>query len=140
MKYISETLAKVGNAKTKNDKIKILREEGDELLRIFISFVYHPSVKTWFSEIPQYKPLKGPVDSGMINMRDAMKKLYLFQVDHPAASPNLTQKKRETILIQTLEALSADDAEVFAMMVTKKQPKELNRGLIKEALGMDFVQ
>lgn len=138
MKYISETLAKVKNAVTKAEKIKILRSNDDKTFHSFLEFILNPEIKTHFDKIPDYRPLKGPVDLGMIPFSEAFAKSYLFVVNHPKSPAQLTSEKREILLVQQLEALSADDAKYYGMMITKTLPNEINRGLIKEALGIDF--
>lgn len=138
MNYISETMEKIASAKTKQEKITILRKYYDENLRIFLEFILNPAIVSEISTLPPYKELKCPVDLGMMNMNEAMKKSYLFINNHPRVLPGITPRKREILLIQLLEALSADDARFYGMMVLKRLPKELNRGLIKEALGVDY--
>ena len=58
----------------------------------------------------------------------------MFEKNNPRVDPNLSYERKEQILIQILEALEAQEAEVFMNMLLKKQKvKGLTQAIVKEA-------
>lgn len=131
--FVSEVYKQIDDAKTVEDRERILtREAGNSDLIGTLINVFHPHVKFLLNEIPPYRPLKGPVESGAMNYGEALRKAYLFIEGDKRASPNLTMEKRKTLLIQTLEALSAPEAEVYANMILKKTGvKKINEKFVR---------
>ena len=130
---VSEIFKMVDSATSTQDKIKVLKthQENADLTATIVN-MFHSGVQFHFDKLPDYKPLKGHIDMGMISYAQALKKTYLFIKGDKRASPNMTQKQRETLLIQLLESLSAEEAEVFGHMIMKKSGvKGLTKGLIK---------
>jgi hypothetical protein len=95
---------------------------------------YDPNVKFTIDRVPLYKPSDAPIGLGYTNIHTELDRVYLFEVNNPRTSTNLSDKRKEQILIQMLEAMEKREAEVFMNMLLKKQKvKELNAEVVKEA-------
>lgn len=85
---------------------------------------------------PPYTPSQAVEAQGMFFAN--ARKLYLFI---KGGNDNLNQIKRETLYIQLLETVHADDAKILLLMKDKKLPLDAN--VVKEAfpdLNIDPVQ
>jgi hypothetical protein len=71
---------------------------------------------------------------GYNTIHQELGRVYLFSTNSPRVPENLTQKRKEEILIQILEALEAKEAEIFMNMLLKKQNVNgLTAAIVKEA-------
>lgn len=115
---ISEILQKVSNAKTKQEKIKLLQEHNSPALRAILIANFDESV---ISELPEgdvpYTPNDVPEETEHTSLYQEYRKLYYF---FKGGSPSLNRTKRETMFIQMLEGLHSKEAEVIILMKDKK--------------------
>lgn len=134
MKLISEIFDEIKQRTTKEDVIAVLRYNSSWALREVLKDTFHPNIQFVFSEIPEYTPLDAPVAMGYTTIAQELDRAYLFQVNNPKVSPNLTLEKKKIILIQILEALDKGEAEIFANMILKDQKiPGLTYEVVKEA-------
>ena len=135
MKSIYEILNEVANAKTKQDKINILRQNERSALKSVLVGAYHPTLKFVFDKIPEYKTEKNiPPGMGYTTLDMELRRIYLFVEGNAKVDPNLSLQRKEHILIQMLEALEPKEAEVLANMLMKNlHIKGLNADLVEEA-------
>lgn len=134
MKNMYEIFDEVAKAKDKNEKILILRRNETMTLRNVLQGTFHPAIEYNITKVPYYKPDQSPPGMGYSHMGAALDRVYLFVKGSKRADPNLTQERREQILIQILESLEAKEAEVFMNMILKKQKVSgLTADLVREA-------
>lgn len=134
MKTISEVFDEVTKAPTKEQKIQILRANNNFALKYILTGSYHPDIHFVFDAPPQYKKSGIPDGMGYTSIHQELGRAYLFEKNNPKVSPNLTQKRKEELLIQMLEALEDREAEIFVNMLFKKQiAKGLTYELVSEA-------
>jgi len=124
----------VGKAKTKKEKIDILRANSGPVMKAILGYTYDPNVVWMLPEgVPPYKALDENSDAG-VTLQTEMKRFYLF-VDGPTdTQKNMKQTRREELFIQTLESLRPEDAKVLLGMKDRKLPyRGLTRKLVAEA-------
>lgn len=116
---IYEVFEQFGKAKTKEDRIDVLRSNDCYALRNVLMGAFHPSVEFTVNDIPKFK--REPVPAGMSysHMTDALSRVYLFTKGNPKVPPNLSDKRKIELLIQILESLEEKEADVFAGMLKK---------------------
>lgn len=117
-KNVYEILNDFRQAKTKSERIEVLRKNDSYALRNILYAVMNPNIK-FDVEIPDFKRVDIPVGMSYSNMTDALQKAYLFQKDNPRVSPNLTNKRKSELLAQILESLEEKEADVFISMLKK---------------------
>jgi hypothetical protein len=139
-KNVYEIFDEFEQAKTKKDKIDVLRRNVNYALRNVLQGTFNPNIQFIFEKIPNYKVSDAPVGLGYSTIHQELGRVYLFEKNNPKVSPQLTQKRKEEILIQVLESLEAREAEVYANMIMKKQNvKGLDKKIAKEAFPeIDF--
>ena len=135
---ISEVLRKVSNAKTKKEKIEILHKHNSQALRSILIWNFDESVVSMLPEgdVP-YTPNDAPIGTEHTMLLQEAKRLYLFT---KGGDNTLTRNKRETLFIQMLEGLSAQEAEFLITVVNKKvnnKYKGFTANLVKEAFNWD---
>ena len=131
---LSEILRKVSNAKTKAEKVKLLRENNSTALRQLLIINFDESVVSLMPEgdVP-YKPNDAPVGTDHSRLEQEYRGLYRF---FKGGDARLKPAKRETMFIQLLEGLSAEEAELLCLvkdgnMNTKY--KRITKAVISEA-------
>ena len=131
---ITEILRKVSNAKTKAEKVKLLRENNSTALRQLLIINFDESVVSLMPEgdVP-YKPNDAPVGTDHSRLEQEYRGLYRF---FKGGDARLKPAKRETMFIQLLEGLSAEEAELLCLvkdgnMNTKY--KRITKAVISEA-------
>jgi len=133
---IAEVLKKVNNAKTKDKKIAILRENDSEALRVIIRTSFDPSI-VWLmpaGEVP-YKHNEAPEGTEHTRLMNEYRRLYIFCKGGDNQTP---QARKEQLFIQMLEGLHHEEAEVLCTAKDKtlhQKYKGLSDNVVKEAFG-----
>ena len=131
---LHEVLKKVHNAKTKDKKIQILRENNSDALRMVLKGSFDPNIE-WVlpeGEVP-YTKNDAPDGTQHTVLFQESKKLWHFLV---GGNPGLSKTRKETMFIQVLENLSEEEANLLINIKDKKLNKiykGLTANLVKEA-------
>ena len=134
----SEIATKINNAKDKPRKLKVLQEHDSVSLRQVLKGAFDPSIE-WLlpkGDVP-YTVNDAPIGTEHTLLSQEAKRLYLFT---KGGDNTLSSTKRETLFIQMLEGLSAEEAEFLATVVNKRvnnEYKGFTANLVKEAFGWD---
>ena len=139
----SEIATKINNAKDKPRKLKVLQEHDSVALRQVLKGAFDPKIE-WVlppGDVP-YTANDAPIGTEHTLLHMEAKRLYLFT---KGGDGSLTSKKRETIFIQMLEGLCAEEAEFLVSVVNKRvnnDYKGFTANLVKEAFDWDdnFMQ
>ncbi len=133
---MSEILDKVAKAKTKEQKVNILRQHNSDALRMVIKSSFDPNIE-W--ELPD-----GDVP---YTRNDAPEGTEHNQLIHEArtlfhyirgGNPKLSQNRRENMFIQMLEGLHENEAELVIAAKDKslhRKYKGLSSNVVKEAFN-----
>jgi len=133
---MSEIATKVNNAKDKPRKLKVLRDHDSVALRQVLKGAFDPNIE-WLlpkGDVP-YEANDAPVGTEHTILQQEAKRLYLFT---KGGDNTLSNNKRETLFIQMLEGLSAEEAEFLVTVVNKKvnnKYKGFTANLVKEAFN-----
>ena len=133
---MSEIATKVNNAKDKPRKLKVLRDHDSVALRQVLKGAFDPNIE-WLlpkGDVP-YQANDAPVGTEHTILQQEAKRLYLFT---KGGDNTISQNKRETLFIQMLEGLSAEEAEFLVTVVNKKvnnKYKGFTANLVKEAFN-----
>ena len=130
---INEVLQKVSNAKTKPEKVKLLKEYNTNALRSILIANFDESIVSLLppGEVP-YTPNDAPEGTEHTVLEKDYRKLYLF---FKGGSSTLKQSKREELFIQMLEGLSEGEAEVLVLIKDKKLGKrwKITKACVEQA-------
>lgn len=130
---ISEVLRKVSNAKTKEEKISLLRRHNSNALRQLLIINFDESVVSLLpeGEVP-YKPNDAPIGTDHTRLEHEYKGLYRFF----KGGAKLPALKRESMFVQLLEGLSAEEAELICLVKDHKltdKYKRITKAVVSEA-------
>lgn len=132
----SEVLTKVHNAKTKAQKIEILRREDCTALRQILKWSFDPNIKSALPEgSPPYIENDSPEGGRHMFLRAEGDKLYRFC---EKGDPSLQKMDRERTFVRLLEGLHKDEAALLVNVKDKKLHqvyKGLSENVVKEAFG-----
>ena len=130
---INEVLQKVSNAKTKPEKVKLLKQYNTNALRSILIANFDESIVSLLppGEVP-YTPNDAPEGTEHTVLEKEYRKLYLF---FKGGSSTLKQSKREELFIQMLEGLSEGEAEVLILIKDKKLGKrwKITKACVEQA-------
>ena len=133
---MSEIATKVNNAKDKPRKLKVLKDNDSVALRQVLKGAFDPNIE-WLlpqGDVP-YEVNDAPVGTEHTMLRQEAKRLYLFT---KGGDNTISRNKRETLFIQMLEGLAAEEAEFLVAVVNKKvnnKYKGFTANLVKEAFN-----
>ena len=131
---ICEVLQKTHSAKTKAEKIKILRDNNSQALRTLFIINFDSSVvpRVPLGEDVPYTPNEAPLGTEHTNLIVEAKKFYYFFKGGADKLPNM---KVENMFIQMLEGLYKDDAVAFVKAVNKSLHKKyrITKAVVEEA-------
>jgi hypothetical protein len=128
-----EIFEKFEKAEKRADKIEVLRKGADSNFIQFLIMAFNPNV-VFDVEIPQYKPSPDPAGLNYLYLHVEVKKLYRFIKGHPSRPENLTPQRQKELLLQVLEGLHKNEAELLVKCIKKDlRIPFLTTKLIKEA-------
>ena len=134
---MSEIATKINNAKDKPRKLKVLTDNDSVPLRQVLKGAFDPNIE-WLlpkgTDVP-FNVNEAPIGTEHTLLSQEAKRLYLFT---KGGDKSLTQKKRETLFIQMLEGLSAEEAKFLITVVNKRvnnEYKGFTANLVKEAFN-----
>ena len=131
---LSEILRKVSNAKTKAEKIALLKKHNSTALRQILIINFDDSVVSMLPEgdVP-YTPNEAPAGTDHTRLEHEFKGLYRF---FKGGADKLPGMKRESMFVQLLEGLSAEEAELIVLVKDGKMNtkyKRITKAVISEA-------
>jgi len=131
---ISEILRKVSNAKTKDEKIALLRKHNSTALRQLLIINFDESVLSMLPEgdVP-YTPNDAPVGTDHSRLEQEYRGLYRF---FKGGQDKLPALKRESMFVQLLEGLSAEEAELLVLAKDGRMNdkyKRITKAVVSEA-------
>ena len=140
---MSEIATKINNAKDKPRKLKILKEHDSVALRQVLKGAFHPDIE-WLlppGDVP-YTANDAPLGTEHTVLSQEAKRLYLFT---KGGDDSISNTKRETLFIQMLEGLCAEEAAFLVTVVNKRvnnEYKGFTANLVKDAFDWDdnFMQ
>ena len=131
---LSEILRKVSNAKTKKEKVDLLRKHNSTALRQMLIINFDDSIVSMMPEgdVP-YTPNDAPAGTDHTRLEQEYRGLYRFFKGGQDKLPSL---KRESMFVQLLEGLSAEEAELLVLAKDgriNEKYKRITKAVISEA-------
>ena len=140
---ISEIFTKINNAKDKPKKIEVLRRHDTPGMRMILKGAFDPKIEWDLPEgTPPFIANEAPVGTEHTLLKTEARRLFNFI---KGGNNTLSKTRKETLFIQMLEGLHADEAKVLIDIKNKslnKTYKGLTSEMVKEAFGWnaDFVK
>lgn len=132
-KLLHEILDEFDQAKTRDEKVGVLRKYDSKNLREFFVALFNESVQ-FDVEVPNYRPAPEPAGLNYLYLETEIPKLYRFVKNHPSRAEGLTEKKKKELLLVMLESLHKDEASLLVKLIKKDLGvKFLTPSLVKEA-------
>lgn len=115
---LTEILQKVSSAKTKAEKVDLLREYNNDGLRAILIVNFDESLECLLPEgdVP-YTPNDAPAGTEHSRLTQEYRGLYRF---FKGGDSSITRIKREQLYLQLLEGLHKDEAELLVLACNKK--------------------
>jgi hypothetical protein len=133
-KLYSEIFEEFEKTTTKQERINLLRREGDERFRFFLQLAFNPAIEFDIVLPHMYRPAKEPAGLNFAYLDTEMPKMYRFIKNHPMRPPEFTADKTTQIILVILESLHRDESALFLKILKKEfKVKNLTHNLVKEA-------
>ncbi len=135
---IAEIVKATVEAKTKEEKITVLRNNNSTQLRMIMRYTYDPAIEF---VVPNTRPpwnKNGLVDVEARLFQEA-RNLRIIIKGGPYDG-KLNKVKVESIFINILESVDDKDAEILANMIEKKPIKGISQDVIEEAFPGIFEE
>ena len=131
-RLISEVIKKASNAKTKAEKVKILKENSTQALRSVLKWNFDSSIASDLpdGEVP-FNKNDAPIGTEHTVLEREYRNLWRFI----KGANDLTRTKREQLFIQLLEGLHETEAEVICLVKDKDLQSKfrITHAVVKEA-------
>ena len=131
---ISEILRKISNAKTKKEKVDLFKKHNSPAFRQLMIINFDESI---LSELPEgdvpYTPNDAPVGTDHTRLEQEYRGLYRF---FKGGDSRIKSLKRETMFVQLLEGLSAEEAELLVLVKDgrlNEKYKRITKAVVSEA-------
>jgi len=140
---ISEIFTKINNAKDKPKKVEVLKQYDTPGMRMILKGAFDPKIEWDLPPgTPPYIANEAPAGTEHTFLEVEARRLYNFA---KGGNDQLNKIRKETLFIQMLEGLHADEAKVLIDVKNKslnKTYKGLTSEMVKEAFGWnaDFVK
>lgn len=129
---IGEVLQKVKEAKSKAERVEILKQNTSEPLKHFLRLAFDPTIKMSLAGgTPNYRPNPKPATFGDTTIKASIGGWYVF---FEKSAPGLRAPKRNLLFLNLLESLDSQEA---AFLVAAKD-KKLDVGLTKKVIDEVF--
>lgn len=129
---VSDILKKCSEFKKKEERVEALRVNCNEPCKIVLQYMFHPDVKF---ALPEGKPPFKYSEFDEHNMlHSEARRLYLFL---EGVNPDMKPAKRESLFLDILQSVTADDADLLVAMKDKKSPY---KGLTKDVAVAAFPE
>lgn len=133
-KLYSEIFEEFEKATTKQERINILRREGDERFRFFLQLVFNPAIEFDVVMPHIYRPAKEPAGLNYAYLDTEMPRMYRFIKNHPMRPKEFTAEKTTQMILVMIESLHKDEAAILIKVLQKDfKVKQLTHNLVKEA-------
>lgn len=128
-----EIFAEFEKAEKRSEKIDVLRKNADRNFLNFLGMVFNENI-VFDVEIPEYKSSNDPAGLNVSYLHNEIDRMYRFIVGHPRRPGGLTPKRQKELLLQVLESLHKEEADLLVRCIQKdlKIPF-LTRKLVKDA-------
>jgi len=127
---VAEFLENVSKFKKKEEKVSVLRQNDNFVIKTVLQGAFDPRIKWLLPEgDPPYKPTE-LVDQENVLIHDARKLVHFIE----GGNPGLKQLKREAMFVEMLETVSPADAKLLCAIKDKKLPwKGITAEIVSEA-------
>lgn len=134
MKNMYEIFDEIDIALTKKEKMRVIEQNLSQTLVNVLLLTFHPDYKWKYKEFPEnYRIPDTKPGISVCQLGTELRKLYLFR-EGDSTSENLSDKKRNELLLQFLESLEPREAEVVIGIFKKDQGVDgLTYNFVKEA-------
>ena len=120
-KYISELFEEFEKLKSRKEKLAFLKGQFNNVMfKAVLQGTFDPNIK-WHipKEFPSYVPDDAPLGLNPSSLFNEMPRCTVFAVGHPKGE-EVTEKRRNELLIQVLESMHPAESMIFEQMLKKK--------------------
>ena len=132
-KYISELFKEFEKLKSRKEKLGFLWDhKKNDIFKAVLQGAFDPNIKWHITDIPEYTPDDAPIDVNPSSLFSEIPKCTIFAIGHPKSS-GLKDKRMKELLIQVLESMHEDEADLYVGMLKKKlKVKGLTESMVLE--------
>lgn len=118
------------NAKSKEDIVRLLRENSSMALKQILNYAFFDKGKWYRNDLPPFTPDPSPEGMSITNLFVECKRLYIFKESY-----NLAKDRKDILLIQLLEGVHPREADLIRNLLDGSfgYAYSLDKKIVKEA-------
>lgn len=117
-KNVYEIFDDFKKATNKNERLEVLRKNDNYALRQVLLGTFEKGIE-FDVEIPKFNRVQIPAGMSYSHMTSVLDRVYLFVKDNQRRPVGLSTKRQTELLIQILESIEEQEADVFISMLKK---------------------
>lgn len=117
-KNVYEIFDDFKKATNKNERLEVLRKNDNYALRQVLLGTFEKGIE-FDVEIPKFNRVQIPAGMSYSHMTSVLDRVYLFVKDNQRRPVGLSTKRQIELLIQILESIEEQEADVFISMLKK---------------------
>ena len=115
----------------KNQGIMFLQRNDNKPLRVVLRYLLDKNIKFYRTDCPPFRPDSSSKDAPMSILDQEIRRFYIFETSYDGRCANW---RRDQILVQILEMLSSDEAELVGSILKRKNPyPKVTKALVVQA-------
>lgn len=129
---LTEILGRVNElleAKDKKTAIQFLTNNSKPVVKLLLKYLLDKNVKFYRSDCPKFTPDDSLREAPISILEQELKRFYIFDANYT----NCTVQRKDQLLVQILEMLNQEEAELVCNLLQRKNPyKKITKKFILE--------
>ena len=129
---LTEILGRVNELLEKRDKKtakQFLINNGKPTVKLLLKYLLDKNVKFYRTECPKFTPDDSLREAPISILEQELKRFYIFDANYT----NCTVQRKDQLLVQILEMLNQEEAELVCNLLQRKNPyKKITKNFVLE--------
>lgn len=126
---ILERVNELLEAKDKKTAIQFLTNNSKPVVKLLLKYLLDKNVKFYRSDCPKFTPDDSLREAPISILEQELKRFYIFDANYT----NCTVQRKDQLLVQILEMLNQEEAELVCNLLQRKNPyKKITKKFILE--------
>lgn len=129
---LTEILGRVNElleAKDKKTAIQFLKNNSKPVVKLLLKYLLDKNVKFYRTDCPKFTPDDSLREAPISILEQELKRFYIFDANYT----NCTVQRKDQLLVQILEMLNQEEAELVCNLLRRKNPyKKITKNFVLE--------
>lgn len=117
---LSEILKKIDEAKTREEKLNLLRQYASPQLKSIFWNALNPNVEFFTNQIPEWTADAAPIGNNPTNLYKSVRTFHYLRVDKSPDVPNVDDNTRMGVMMNQLINMALPEGRLYASVILKR--------------------